>query len=45
LNVGYGVGMIYQFGESARPSVAPEDTQGVINRYRQQRHERLIPID
>lgn len=45
LNVGYGVGLTYQFGESARPSVSPEDTQGVINRYRQLRREKLIPID
>ncbi len=45
LNVGYGIGMTYQLGESARPSIAPEDTQGVINRYRQLRQERLIPSD
>lgn len=45
LNVGYGVGMIYQFGESAKPSISPEDTQGVINRYRQIRHDRLFPGD
>ncbi|WP_413558005.1 MipA/OmpV family protein [Bdellovibrio sp. HCB209] len=45
-NVGWGMGFTYQFGESSRPSISPEDTQGVINRYRQHRREqRLIPLE
>ncbi|MEK2688010.1 MipA/OmpV family protein [Bdellovibrio sp. GT3] len=45
-NVGWGLGYIYQFGESAKPMVSPEDTQGVINRYRQHRRDqRLIPLE
>ncbi|WP_413584864.1 MipA/OmpV family protein [Bdellovibrio sp. HCB274] len=45
-NIGWGLGYMYQFGESSKPSVSPEDTQGVINRYRQHRRDqRLIPLD
>lgn len=44
-NFGYGIGLIYVLGESARKSVPLEDTEGIINKVQQHHRERLIPFE